>query len=193
MSSIPGGTAGYHLMFFSAASGKLFANWALSLGSINWSAPLEAVKLPAEAATLAAISGRILKLIHVYAAASLRPFAGSAKVSIQPSAPDLGAMYCISAFSLLSFQPPVSHIIAATISPVRMPLSSWSLLSQKNLRFALHAASFLPTSSISAAYAFGSLYSAKGSLPSANASASRVGRFSRTLVLPLYSAAQRSG
>src|SRR5437773_6784664 len=64
MSSMPAGTAGYHLIFFNAASGKLLANCALSLGSINWSAPLDAVKLPADAATLAAISGRMLKLIH---------------------------------------------------------------------------------------------------------------------------------
>ena len=40
MSSMPGGTAGYHLMFFSAASGKLFANCAFSFASISWSAPL---------------------------------------------------------------------------------------------------------------------------------------------------------
>ena len=141
---------------------------------------------------MAAISGRMLKLIHAYAAASLRPFAGSAYVSIQPSAPDFGAMNWMSGFSLLSFQPPVSHIIAPTISPARMPFSSWSLLSQKNLRFALHAASFLPMSSISAVYAFGSLYSANGSLPLANASAISVGRFRRTDVLPLYSALHRS-
>ena len=64
MSSMPAGTAGYHLMFFSAASGKLAANWVFSLASINWSAPLEAVKLPADEATLAAISGRMLKLIQ---------------------------------------------------------------------------------------------------------------------------------
>src|SRR6266545_7313428 len=169
MSSMPGGTAGYHLTFFSASSGKLLANWALSFASISWSAPLEPVKLPADAATFAAISGRMLKLIHAYAAASLRPFAGSANVSIQPSAPDFGAMYWMSGFSLLSFQPPVSHIIAPTISPVRAPFNSWSLLSQKNLMLPLQEASFLPTSSISAAYAFGSLYSAKGSLPLANA------------------------
>ena len=118
---------------------------------MSWSAPLAAVKLPADAATLAAISGRMLKLIHAYAAASFRPFAGSAKVSIQPSAPDFGAMYWISGFSPLSFHPPVSHIIAPTISPVRAPFRSWSLLSQKNLMLSLHAESFLPTSSISAA------------------------------------------
>ncbi|EWS63451.1 hypothetical protein Y695_03316 [Hydrogenophaga sp. T4] len=64
MSSMPAGTAGYHLMFFSAASGKLSANCFLSTGSIIWSAPLLAVKLPAEEATLAAISGRMLKLIQ---------------------------------------------------------------------------------------------------------------------------------
>src|SRR4030095_13827324 len=101
--------------------------------------------LPAEAATFAAISGRKLKLIHAYAAASLRPFAGIANVSIHPSAPDFGAMYWMSAFSLLSFQPPVSHIIAPTISPVRAPFSNWSLLSQKNLMLPLQAASVLPT------------------------------------------------
>src|SRR5512137_823690 len=148
---MPAGTAGYHLMFFKAASGKLAANCDFSLASINWSAPLEAVKLPAEVATLAAISGRMLKLIQAYAAASLRPFAGIAKVSIQPIAPAFGAMYWMSALSALSFQPPVSHIIAPTISPERMPLSNWSLLSQKNFKLALQAASVLPVSSISAA------------------------------------------
>src|SRR5215471_20055986 len=192
ISSMPGGTAGYHLMFFSAASGKLAANCDFSLASISWSAPFDAVKLPADAATLAATSGRMLKLIHAYAAASLRPLAGIAKVSIQPSAPDFGAMNWMSGLSLLSFQPPVSHIIAPTISPARIPFSSWSLLSQKNFKFTLHAASVLPTSSISAVYAFGSLYSAKGSLPLANASAISVGLFRRTDVLPLYSALQRS-
>src|SRR6516225_6859761 len=124
MSSIPGGTAGYHLTLRIADSGKLFANCAFSFGSISWSAPFDAVKLPADFATLAAISGRMLKLIHAYAAASLRPLAGSANVSIQPSAPDLGAMYWISGFSLFNFQPPVSHIIAPTISPARAPFSS---------------------------------------------------------------------
>jgi hypothetical protein len=64
MSSMPAGTAGYHLMFFNAASGKLSANCCLSLVFINWSAPLLAVKLPADEATLAAISGRMLKLIQ---------------------------------------------------------------------------------------------------------------------------------
>lgn len=51
-------------MFFNAASGKLSANCCLSLVFINWSAPLLAVKLPADEATLAAISGRMLKLIQ---------------------------------------------------------------------------------------------------------------------------------
>src|SRR5215813_10185383 len=104
ISSIPGGTAGYHLTFLIADSGKLFANCALSFASISWSAPFDAVKLPADLATFAAISGRMLKLIHAYAAASLRPFAGSANVSIHPSAPDFGSKYWISWFSLLRFQ-----------------------------------------------------------------------------------------
>ena len=42
------------------------------------SGSLDAVKLPADEATFAAISGRMLKLIQAYAAASLRPFAGIA-------------------------------------------------------------------------------------------------------------------
>src|SRR5580765_4089783 len=115
MSSMPAGTAGYHLMLRNAASGKLSANCALSFASTSWSAPFDAVKLPAEAATFAAISGRMLKLIHAYAAASLRPFAGSANVSIQPSAPDLGAMYWMSAFSVVGVQLQVTHIITPTI------------------------------------------------------------------------------
>src|SRR5438034_10418155 len=109
---MPAGTAGYQRTFFSALSGKLSANCAFSFASMNLSAPCDAVKLPAEVATFAAISGRMLKLIQAYAAASLRPLAGSANVSIQPIAPDFGAMNLISGFSLLSFQPPVSHIIA---------------------------------------------------------------------------------
>ncbi|MCY1543288.1 hypothetical protein D9M68_791000 [compost metagenome] len=52
------------MMFFSAASGKLSANCFLSVASANWSAPLLAVKLPAALATLAATSGRMLKLIQ---------------------------------------------------------------------------------------------------------------------------------
>ena len=47
--TMPGGTAGYHLTFLSAASGKLFANCALSFASISWSAPFAAVKLPTSA------------------------------------------------------------------------------------------------------------------------------------------------
>ena len=71
-------------------------------------------------------------------------------MSIQPSAPDLGAMNLMSAVSELSFQPPVSHAMAATISPERRAFRSWSLPSQKNFTFFLHSASFAPTFSIMA-------------------------------------------
>src|SRR6266853_2020678 len=63
IASSPGGIAGYHLMFF-RPSGKVSANCARMRGSIRASAPLAAVKLPTDLATLAAISGRITKLIH---------------------------------------------------------------------------------------------------------------------------------
>src|SRR3954451_14594842 len=65
ISSRPAGTAGYHLMLSIAACGKLSAYCSLSLPCVSLSAPFEGVKLPAEAATFAAISGRILKLIHL--------------------------------------------------------------------------------------------------------------------------------
>src|SRR6478736_1527075 len=84
ISARPAGTAGYHLMLSMAAFGKLSANWSFSLPCISLSAPFEAVKLPAAAATFAAISGRMLKLIHLQAASSARPLAGIAKVSTQP-------------------------------------------------------------------------------------------------------------
>src|SRR4051794_17177024 len=64
ISSRPAGTAGYHLTLSTAACGKLSAYCSLSLPWVSLSAPFEAVKLPAEGATLAAISGRMLKLIH---------------------------------------------------------------------------------------------------------------------------------
>ena len=66
-------------------------------------------------------------------------------MSSQPSAPDLGTMYWMSGLSRLSVQPPVSHMAAAQSSPERKPLSSWSLLSKKNLKFPLHAISTSPT------------------------------------------------
>ena len=59
-------------------------------------------------------------------------------------------MNLMSGFSPLSFQPPVSHMMAPTTSLVRMPLKSWSLLSQMNLALALQAVSVLATSSIKA-------------------------------------------
>ena len=55
ISSRPAGTAGYHLMFSMSACGKLSANCSFSFPGSSLSAPCEAVKLPAEAATLAAI------------------------------------------------------------------------------------------------------------------------------------------
>src|SRR6202041_3468896 len=157
------------------------------------SVPRAAVQLPTELVILAATSGRIVKLIQAYAAASLRPRAGSANVSSQPIAPDFGTMNWMFGSWRLSVQPPVSHIIAATISPERMPLSSWSLLSKKNRTIDLQAESVAPTLSISAAYALGSPYSANGSLPDAKANAISTGLRSRSEVLPLRSARHRSG
>src|SRR5271167_421961 len=88
ISSNPGGIAGYQWMLFRALSGNAAVNCAFKRGSTNGAVPFAAEKLPTDLMILAAFSGRIAKLIHAYTAASLRPRAGSAKVSSQPSAPE---------------------------------------------------------------------------------------------------------
>src|ERR1039458_5291993 len=124
ISSRPEGIAGYQWISLKAPAGKLALNCARILGSTSASVPRAAVQLPTALVMRAAMSGRMVKLIHAYAAASLRPRAGSANVSSQPNAPERGTTNWMSGFSRLSVQPPVSHIIAATTSPERMALSN---------------------------------------------------------------------
>src|SRR5262249_38671249 len=77
-SSRPGGIGGYQRMPSNAPFGKLASNCARKRGSTSASVPRAAVQLPTLRVMRAATSGRIVKLIHAYAAASFLPRAGRA-------------------------------------------------------------------------------------------------------------------
>ncbi len=145
ISSRPGGMAGYQMAFF-RPSREALGELRLELeGPSVASAPWEAVKLPMRLGDLGGDvrpHGEVDPRVHAGIVAPSR----RKREGIEP-ADRPGFRIDELDVGIFAVQLPADRcptIIAATTSPVRMPLSSWSLLSKKNRRFGLQAVRVLP-------------------------------------------------